>query len=372
MTSLLGTLRARLVLAMVVASVIVALVVVVAVQQFSTEQIAKLLMEGAQTEAEARAMVDEYVGRVVAIAAVAGVALGSLVAVWLVRRVLRPLARLADATRQITIGDLGARVDEPPEEELREVARAFNRMAATLERVEELRTALVEDVAHELRTPLTSLRGYTEALADGVVDPSPDMLRTVHEEIERLTRLVQELDALARTPADARVVADAEIDLGAIVRRTLDLRAPELAGRGIDVRVEAGELPSLIADPDAIGQVVANLVQNAARYASDGGEIVVRISAEGSSIRCSVSNAGEEIPAEELPLIWERFHRVDPSRTRATGGAGIGLAIVRQIVEAHGGTVGAHSGAGHTDVWFTLPTARTPSSGGLRSVESAN
>jgi two-component system sensor histidine kinase BaeS len=357
-TSLLGTLRARLVVAVVLASIIVALVVVVAVQQFSTEQIAKLLMEGVESEAEARAMADEYVGRVVAIAAVAGVALGSIVAFWLVRRVLRPLARLADATRQIAVGDLAARVDEPPEEELRDVAVAFNRMAATLQRVEELRTALVEDVAHELRTPLTSLRGYTEALADGVVEPSPEMLRTVHDEIERLTRLVQELDALARTGADARAQAGAEIDLGDIVRRALDLRAPELAARAIDVRLDVSAgLPSLVADPDGVGQVVTNLVQNAARYVSDGGEIVVRISAEGSSIRCTVANSGEEIPADELPLIWERFHRVDRSRARTTGGAGIGLAIVRQIVEAHGGSVGARSGEGRTEVWFTLPAS---------------
>ena len=356
MTSLLGTLRARLVLAVVLASVIVALVVVVAVQKFSTEQITRLLMEGVETEAEARAMAEEYVGRVVAIAAVAGVALGSIVAFWLVRRVLRPLARLGDATRQITVGDLAARVDEPPEEELRDVARAFNRMAATLERVEELRTALVEDVAHELRTPLTSLRGYTEALADGVIDASPEMLRTVHGEIERLTRLVQELDALARRGVDTRAQASTAIDLGDIVRRTLDLKAPQLAGRAIEVRIDISpELPSLVADPDGIGQVVTNLVQNAAQYASNGGEIVVRISAEDSTIRCTIANSGEQIPAEELPLIWERFHRVDRSRTRATGGAGIGLAIVRQIVEAHGGTVGARSDNGRTEVWFTLP-----------------
>jgi two-component system sensor histidine kinase BaeS len=355
-TSLLGTLRARLVLAVVLASVIVALVVVVAVQKFSTEQITRLLMEGVETEAEARAMAEEYVGRVVAIAAVAGVALGSIVAFWLVRRVLRPLARLGDATRQITVGDLAARVDEPPEEELRDVARAFNRMAATLERVEELRTALVEDVAHELRTPLTSLRGYTEALADGVIDASPEMLRTVHGEIERLTRLVQELDALARRGVDTRAQASTAIDLGDIVRRTLDLKAPQLAGRAIEVRIDISpELPSLVADPDGIGQVVTNLVQNAAQYASNGGEIVVRISAEDSAIRCTIANSGEQIPAEELPLIWERFHRVDRSRTRATGGAGIGLAIVRQIVEAHGGTVGARSDNGRTVVWFTLP-----------------
>ena len=350
------TLRARLILAVVLASVVVAIVVVVAVQRFSTEQITQLLMEGIETEAEARAMADEYIGRVVAIAAAAGVALGTIIAYWLVRRVLRPLARLAAATRQVTVGDLAARVAEPPDRELRDVARAFNQMAATLQRVEELRTALVEDVAHELRTPLTSLRGFTEALADGVVEPTPEMLRTVHEEIERLTRLVEQLDALARTTAVAHVQVRAEIDLGEVIRRALDLKAPELASRAIDVRIEEGRgLPRLVADPDGIGQVVANLVQNASRYTADGGDITVRLRSDGSSILCAITNTGAQIPPDELPLIWERLHRVDRSRTRTTGGAGIGLAIVRQIVEAHGGSVGARSDGGRTEIWFQLP-----------------
>ncbi len=349
------TLRARLILAVVLASVVVAVVVVLAVQRFSTEQITQLLMEGIETEEEARAMADEYIARVVAIGAAAGVALGTIIAYWLVRRVLRPLAKLAAATRQVTVGDLEARVAEPPDRELREVARAFNQMAATLQRVEELRTALVEDVAHELRTPLTSLRGFTEALADGVVEPTPEMLRTVHEEIERLTRLVEQLDALARTTAVARDRARVEVNLGEVIRRALDLKAPELASRAIAVRMEEGQVPKLVADPDAIGQVVANLVQNAARYTTDGGDITVRLRSEESSILCAITNTGAQIPPAELPLIWERLHRVDRSRTRGTGGAGIGLAIVRQIVEAHGGAVGARSEGGRTEIWFRLP-----------------
>jgi len=346
-------------LAMVIASVIVAGVILVAVQWFSTQQIAELLMDGVQSPAEADAMVDEYIGRVVAIGAVAGVALGWVAAWWLVRRVLRPLERLTDGTRRIAAGDLSARMPEPPDLELREVARAFNRMAATLERVEQLRTALVEDVAHELRTPLAGLRGYTEALADGIIEPTPEMLRTVHAEIERLTRLVEGLDALARSEAPMRDRARAEVDLGELVRRAMALVAPELAARSIEVRIDEGlDLPALVAEPDEIGQVVANLVQNATRYTTDGGAITVRIGRDGSSIRCTIANSGPEIPAAELPLIWERLHRVDRSRTRTTGGAGIGLAVVRQIVEAHGGVVGATSSSGTTEIWFRLPSAR--------------
>jgi two-component system, OmpR family, sensor histidine kinase BaeS len=350
------TLRARLVLVLVVVSLIVAGVIALAVQWFSTQQIAELLMEGVDSQAEAEAMVDEYLVRVMAIGAITGVALGAITAWWLVRRVLRPLERLAQATQRIAAGDLAARVPDPPDEELREVARAFNRMAATLERVEQLRTALVEDVAHELRTPLTGLRGYTEALADGVVEPTPEMLQTMHAEIERLTRLVEDLDVLARRESAARARVRAEIDLANVIRGALALAEPDLAARSIVVRIdEEPNLPPLLAEPDGIGQVVANLVQNAGRYTTDGGEITVRLRSDGSAIRCSIANTGPEIPSDELPLIWERLHRVDRSRTRSTGGAGIGLAIVRHIVEAHGGDVGADSDAGLTTIWFRLP-----------------
>ncbi|MGH2356430.1 MAG: sensor histidine kinase, partial [Candidatus Limnocylindria bacterium] len=348
----------RLVALFVLISLLVAGVIVFAVLQFSAEQVMHLIMEGADTPEEAQAMFDQSIVQVLLIGAGAGILLGSLAAWWLVRRLMRPFEQLTAASRAIAAGDFAARVPEPPDPELRRLAQSFNQMAATLQRVEQLRRALVEDVAHELRTPLTSLRGYTEALADGVVEPTPEMLRTVNEEIERMTRLVEGLDQLARGERGERSLARAEVDLVAVVRRTLELASPELAQRRIEVRLEdAQALPMLQADPDGIGQVVANLVQNAARYTDDGGMITVRLRAEGGWLRCTIENTGGEIPAAELPLIWERLHRVDRSRARASGGAGIGLAIVRQIVEAHGGSVGASSDGGRTQVWFRLPLA---------------
>jgi signal transduction histidine kinase len=263
---------------------------------------------------------------------------------------------MTDATRAIAAGDLAARVPPAPDPEIQQLADAFNQMAATLERVEQLRRSLVEDVAHELRTPLTSLQGYLEAMADGVVEPTPEMLRTVHEEIVRLTRLVEGLDQLARGESGERELARAEVDLAAIVQRAVAIASPELASRRITVRLEDGtSLPALRADPDAIGQVVTNLVQNAARYTADGGMVSVRLSAGDGWVRCAIENTGAGIPPDELPFIWERLYRVDRSRARASGGAGIGLAIVRQIVEAHGGQVGASSGDGRTEIWFRLP-----------------
>lgn len=351
------TLRTRLTAIFVLLSLLVAGVIVAVVVRFSAEQVMKMAMDADHTPAEAQQMFDQYVVQVVLLGAVAGVVLGGLAAWWLVRRLMQPLEQLTLATQAIAAGDLGARVAEPPDAELRSLATAFNQMAETLERVESLRRALVEDVAHELRTPLTTLRGYTEALADGVVPPTPEILRNVNEEIERLTRLVEGLDQLARGEAEARAQAHVEVDLATIVRRTLELVSPELAGRHIAVHVEGGDdLPRLMADPDAIGQVVTNLVQNAARYTDDGGQITVQLRAEPDGwLRCTVENTGAAIPAADLPLIWERLHRVDRSRARASGGAGIGLAIVRQIVEGHGGRVGASSAEGRTRIWFRLP-----------------
>jgi signal transduction histidine kinase len=350
------TLRLRLIGLFVLMALAVAGAMILAVQRFGSEQIMHLAMEAGASEEEAQAMFDRYVGQVLLIGAGVGVVLGGLAAWWLLRRILRPLERMADASRAIAAGDLAARVPAAPDPELQRLTDAFNAMAATLQRVEELRRSLVEDVAHELRTPLTSLQGYLEAMADGVVEPTPEMLRTVHEEIVRLTRLVEGLDQLARGEDGQREHARGEVDLAALVERAVAIASPELAARRIAIRVEdADSLPRLLAEPDAIGQVLANLMQNAARYTDDGGEIVVVLREEDGWVRCAIENTGAEIPPDELPLIWERLHRVDPSRARVSGGAGIGLAIVRQIVESHGGQVGASSAGGRTRIWFRLP-----------------
>jgi signal transduction histidine kinase len=183
------------------------------------------------------------------------------------------------------------------------------------------------------------------------------MLRSVHEEIVRVTRLVEELDTLARSGLPASERAREPIDLAGVVRRAAAIYAPELTAREItlDVRL-ADPLPAVIADGDAIGQVLSNLLQNAARYTNDGGVVLVSAALAGASrVVCAVENSGPDIPASELPLIWERLYRVDPSRSRSSGGSGIGLAIVRQIVEEHGGRVAAESGNGRTRIWFELP-----------------
>jgi signal transduction histidine kinase len=353
------TLRLRLIGLFVLLALAVAAVMILAVQRFGSEQIMKLAMESGSSEEEARAMFDTYIGGVLLIGAAVSVPLGALAAWWLLRRILQPLERLTRATMAIARGDLAARVPPAPDPELQRLGDSFNAMATALEHAEGLRRRLVEDLAHELRTPLTSLQGYLEALADGVIEATPEILRTVHEEIVRITRLVEELDRLARLGGASGERAREPVDLAAVVRRMAAIYAPELAARQINLRLElSGGLPMVSGDQDALGQVLTNLLQNAARYSNDGGEVVVELSVAAAGwLRCAVENSGPDIPPDELPLIWERLYRVDPSRARSSGGAGIGLAIVRQIVEEHGGRVGASSAAGRTRIWFELPAA---------------
>ena len=350
------TLRLRLIGLFIVLALAVAAVMILAVHRFGSEQIMRLAVAGGSSEAEARAMFDTYIGGVLLLGAAVAVVLGAVAAWWLLRRILNPLDRLTEATRAIAAGDLRARVPAAPDPEFQRLADSFNAMATALEQAEGLRRRLVQDLAHELRTPLTSLQGYLEALADGVVEATPEILRTVHEEIVRITRLVEDLDRVARV-GETSERAREPVDIAAVVRRVAAIHAPDLAARQITLRVDVPDtLPPVSGDPDALGQVLTNLLQNAARYTDDGGQVLVTAASDrGGWLTCAVENTGHEIAADELPLIWERLYRVDPSRARSSGGAGIGLAIVRQIVEEHGGRVGAMSTDGRTRIWFALP-----------------
>jgi signal transduction histidine kinase len=239
--------------------------------------------------------------------------------------------------------------------ELISVADSFNQMAEALEEQERQRAEMVANFAHELRTPLTNLRGYLEAMRDGVMAPSPDVFESLREEVDRLERLSRALDSLSGdVPREAE-----DLDLAAAIRAAVDLAWPGFERSGLKVRTElARDRPLRTrAVPDQLSQVLANLLQNAQRYTPVGGTVTIAAASEPDSVLVSVTNAGAEIPASDLPHVFERFYRVDKSRDRARGGAGIGLAIVKQLVEEAGGRVGAESGQGCTRFWFSLPAA---------------
>ncbi len=283
-------------------------------------------------------------------------ALAVLLSFLLTRQVLRPLTRMTEVTRQIAAGDYSARIETRARDEVGRLAHSFNQMADSLEKVEQLRRSMVGDMAHELRTPLTNIRGYLEALADGVVPPTKETFEMLQEEILRLVRLVEDLNALTKADAARAYLHRQELSLPELVNQVLGFYRYQFETRDITVETDFGQgAEQARGDRDKLLQVLRNLIENAWQYADTGGRFKVSSEKAGKEIMLSFANSGPELPPADLELIFERFHRADRSRARGFGGAGIGLAIVKELVEAHGGRVGAASGDGETRIWFTLP-----------------
>ncbi len=285
------------------------------------------------------------------VAAVAAMLLG-----WvLVRRLVQPIGEMMLLSERIAEGDYARRISPRGPDELVRLAESLNGMAAALQRVEALRRDLVANIAHELRTPLATLQGYLEALRDGVTPATPATLASLHEEVMRLVRLVNALHQLSQFDARMSRLRRTEVDVTILAREVLTAYAPEFERRGFvvhDTHQPAGQ--HAYADADLLGQALRTLVDNVLQYAPDGATVTVRTERTGGAVRIAVENTGEEIAAEDLPHIFERFYRGEKSRSRATGGAGIGLSLVQEIARAHGGETGATSVDGLTVVWFTV------------------
>jgi len=315
----------------------------------------RLMLQAGQSAATARAMFDHSVLPVFIMAAAIAAAVSLLLASLLAIRLAGPLDDIARAARRVARGEYQARVQPKGPEELTSLADSFNQMAETLEQQERMRREFIVNAAHELSTPLTNLQGYLEALRDGVIAPSTQQFQSLHEEVDRLVRLSQSLNALAQDNSPNSERALETIDLVPAVRSAVELARSSFDGKAIRVQLHIPARLSARAEPDQLAQVLANLLQNASRYTPDGGLVTVAAEARRSDVLVSVSNTGDGIPQDDLPHLFERFYRVDKSRDRASGGAGIGLAIVKQLVEATGGRVGAESQAGLTRFWFSLP-----------------
>jgi len=328
-------------------------IVAIGVLKVGGELFASLMMAAGATADHAGAMFNESVTIVLVVAAVVAAVVAVLLAVVFARRLARPIERLAVAAGQIADGDLAARVPEDGPTELRALAAAYNTMAERLAEQDAIRREFVINASHELRTPLTNLKGYLEALRDGVLPPDPATFDSLGEEVDRLTRLAASLDILAG--AEGVRPQPSTVELAAIVRAAVDLVAPALARRSIDLDVDIGGSLTVHGRSDELTQVLGNLLQNAVRYTPAGGRVEVTAAQGPQGVTVQVSNSGSGIPPDDLPHVWERFYRVEKSRDRARGGAGVGLAIVKQIIEEAGGRVGAASDAGWTTFWFRLP-----------------
>ncbi len=321
---------------------------------------------GANTSSAERYL--DAVGRATWIAGALAVLVAVLLGFVLSRRITSPLRRLTLAAGRVAAGDFSQRVEVRSKDELASLATAFNTMAESLAKTEEQRKRLFSDVAHELKTPIAVIQGNLEAIADGVADPTPERVASLREETALLTRLVTDLRDLSLAESGQLKLHPQPMDLADLVKGTVvgvQTRAEE---RGVEVAASAEEgLPPVLADPDRVGQVLRNLIANALRYTPGGGSIRVSAGLDGQAghagmgarfAQVSVADTGSGIPPEDLPHIFDRFYRVDKSRARASGGTGLGLAVVKQLVEAHGGRVWAESELGKGTVFhFTLPAA---------------
>jgi two-component system sensor histidine kinase BaeS len=274
----------------------------------------------------------------------------------LMRRILHPLTQMTEITSKIASGDYSASVPVKSRDEVGRLALAFNHMAESLQEIEQLRKTMMIDVAHELRTPLTNIRGYLEALTDGVLSPSEETFELLQEETFRLAQLVEDILRLAKADAAKAGLRKVEIDIIDLITQMLESFRSQLEEK--ELRLEThfadGE-KSLWADPHHLSQVLNNLLQNSWQYTPPGGALTVSTELTPRAIRVVFTNTAGEIAQEDLPFIFERFYRGEKSRSREHGGAGIGLAIVKELVEAHGGSVGAELLNGTIQIWFELP-----------------
>lgn len=299
------------------------------------------------------------VNRSLIIAIIVAGLVGLLLTLLLSRSILKPVDELIAAARAMEKGDLSQRVSVTSKGELGELANAFNAMAEGLTRLEMLRRNMVTDVAHELRTPLSNVSGYLEALRDGVVEPTPEAIASIHEEAMLLNRLVDDLQELAMAEAGQLKLVRQPVDIHQVVEKAVQSLKSSADEKGVRVVTRLPvDLPLVEADAERLGQVVRNLLKNAIINTPPGGKVTIYARTVDSQVEVSVEDTGLGISAEHLPYVFERFYRVDRSRTRDTGGAGLGLAIVKQLVEAQGGRVEINSQVNvGTKISFTSPIA---------------
>jgi signal transduction histidine kinase len=278
------------------------------------------------------------------LAATIGTALVALLVTFaLSGRILHPVSELTDAARRMREGDLDVRVRPTGDDEIARLGRAFNDMAERLAHTERAKRQMVSDVAHELRSPVTNLRCVLESIQDGLAAPDAARIDALHSETRLLERLIGDLQDLALADSGGLALQIEPVDVDAVVRRAIG----DVDGPRVDLHV-AADAAWVLADAGRLEQMLRNLLSNARRHTPADGSIAVQSERRGSVVRLSVADTGCGIAPEHLPHVFDRFYRADRSRDRATGGAGLGLAIVRRLAEAQGGAASASSaGEGH-------------------------
>lgn len=297
----------------------------------------------------------------IAVSAVIATALALVIGILLARTISQPIRELRKATEVVASGDLGYQVPVRTTDEVGQLASSFNQMSADLARSNDLRRQMTADIAHDLRTPLSVILGYTEALSEGKLHSSPETFEVMHEEAQHLQRLIEDLRTLSLADAGELPLMRQQIAPAALLERVAIAHTPAAQQKGVSIDVQTTpDLPEIEVDPDRMVQVLGNLVSNALRYTPREGSITLSAAQQGDGIVMSVSDSGAGISPEDLPHIFERFYRADKSRYVQEGESGLGLAIARSIVQAHGGTISAESTPGEGSTFrVVVPVAVT-------------
>ena len=292
--------------------------------------------------------------RALALALFGALGVSLIVGVLAARSYMKPLRELTDATQSLSQGRWGEQVPVRTRDELSTLTIAFNELSATVAKQMELRRQMTADIAHDLRTPLTVLIGYLEAIRDGDLEATPERIDTMHQEAKRLGRLIEDLRMLSLADAGELALQRKPTRIPELLQSVVDRFAHQATERAINLTLRCDDaIRPMNIDPDRIDQVLGNLVSNALRYTPGGGTIAITAEESGNDVLIRVSDTGAGIAPDVLPRIFERFYRADESRNRENGESGLGLAIARSFVEAHGGKIDVSStvGAGTT---FTI------------------
>jgi two-component system sensor histidine kinase BaeS len=291
----------------------------------------------------------------------ASVALSALAAMLLAAHFRKPIRTLACGAQSLAEGRFNTRLPATRSDELGELADSFNQLAERLEAMEQSRRQWVADTSHELRTPLAVLRAQLEAIQDGVRQPDGATVEAMLRQVLALNKLIDQLYALARADVGALDVQRQPLDLWALARETAESFSDRVLAAGLALEIGPGPKAAVAqADPDRMRQVFANLMENAVRYTAAGGRIALHATEYGGEVAIVVEDSAPGVPGEALARLAERFYRVDASRSRAQGGAGLGLALVQRILEAHGARIAfAHSALGGLRATITFPLEPT-------------
>jgi len=299
------------------------------------------------------------VNEVLAVAAAAALVSAVVVSIFVTRRIVRPIQAMQVASRRIADGSYDERIQVVGEDELADLARSFNQMVQQLAQIEERRRQLIGDVAHELRTPLSSIKSVLEGLQDGVLPTEPATFLNLQREVSRLQRLVQDLEELSKAEAGQIPLELEAIEPTTFVHMAVDRLARQFEDKGVQLQTELPpDLPIVQVDLSRMTQVMLNLLGNALQYTPAGGQVTVRAWANVHEVHIAVQDTGIGLATEHLRHVFERFYRVDKSRSRAGGGSGIGLTIAHHLVDAHHGRLTAVSPGPDQGSTFTvtLPT----------------